>query len=146
LRADNDEIASTGIQTMNKVLAAGALLGFLSVAIGASIEHVLRGNADAEVLRWTMTAIRYHQVGALVVTMIGLALLVRPDVAAAAGLARSGWLFVAGTLLFSFSIYAAAVTGVEALTYLTPVGGITLMVAWLSLLWPALAAGRRHAS
>jgi len=142
LRADNDEIASTGIQTMNKVLAAGALLGFLSVAIGASIEHVLRGSADAEVLRWTMTAIRYHQVGALVVTMIGLALLVRPDVAAA-GLARSGWLFVAGTLLFSFSIYAAAVTGIEALTYLTPVGGITLMVAWLSLAWTAIRAGRR---
>ncbi|HKL50618.1 MAG TPA: DUF423 domain-containing protein [Wenzhouxiangellaceae bacterium] len=131
---------------MNKVLAAGALLGFLSVAIGASIEHVLRGNVQEEVLRWTMTAIRYHQVGALVITAIGLALLTRPDSAAAASLTRSGWLFVAGTLLFSFSIYAAALTGVEALTYLTPVGGVTLMLAWLSLLWPALAMGRRRAS
>lgn len=127
---------------MNKVLAAGALLGFLSVAIGASIEHVLRGNADAEVLRWTMTAIRYHQVGALVTTMIGLALLAGPAGSVANALARSGWLFVAGTLLFSFSIYAAAATGVEQLTWITPVGGVTLMIAWLSLAWAALRAGK----
>lgn len=127
---------------MNKVLAAGALLGFLSVAIGASIEHVLRGNADAEVLRWTMTAIRYHQVGALVTTMIGLALLASPAASVANALARSAWLFVAGTLLFSFSIYAAAVSGVELLTWITPVGGVTLMIAWLSLAWAALRAGK----
>jgi len=127
---------------MNKVLAAGALLGFLSVAIGASIEHLLRGNADAEVLRWSMTAIRYHQVGALVVTMIGLALFVRPDIAAAPALARSGWLFVGGTVLFSFSIYAAALSGLEILTWATPVGGVTLMIAWLSLVLTALKAGR----
>ena len=120
--------------TMNKVLAA--LLGFLSVAM-VSIEHVLRGSAAAEVLRWTMTAIRYHQVGALMVTMIGLALLIRPDMPCASALARSGWLFVAGTLLFSFSIYAAAVSGLEILTYITPVGGVTLMIAWLSLAWTA---------
>jgi len=128
---------------MNKVLVAGALLGFLSVAVGASIEHVLRGGTDPEVLRWAMTAIRYHQVGALVTTMIGLALLVRPDLRVASGLARSGWLFVAGTLLFSFSIYAAAVSGLEVLTYVTPVGGVTLMIAWLSLAWTAIAAGKQ---
>ena len=126
---------------MNKVLVAGALLGFLSVAIGASIEHVLRGSADAEVLRWTMTAIRYHQVGSLVVTIIGLALLVRPEMPYASALARSGWLFVAGTLLFSFSIYAAAVSGLEILTYITPLGGVTLMIAWLWLAWTAIRAG-----
>ena len=127
---------------MNKLFVAGALLGFLSVAIGASIEHVLRGSADAEVLRWTMTAIRYHQVGALVVTTIGLALLVRPDIRVAPGLARSGWLFVTGTLLFSFSIYATAVSGLEILTYVTPVGGVTLMIAWLSLAWAGFGAGQ----
>lgn len=128
---------------MNKILAAGALLGFLSVAIGASIEHLLRAGTDAEVLRWTMTAIRYHQVGALVITMIGLALMVRPDVPMASALARSGWLFVAGTVMFSFSIYAAALSGLESLTYLTPVGGITLMIAWLSLAWAGVGAARR---
>lgn len=127
---------------MNKLLVAGALLGFLSVAIGASIEHVLRGEAGAEVLRWAMTAIRYNQVGALVITMIGLALLLRPAMPAARWLARSGWLFVAGTLMFSFSIYAAAVTGLEMLTYLTPVGGVTLMLAWLALARAGLRSGR----
>lgn len=127
---------------MNKLLAVGALLGFLSVAIGASVEHILRGTADAEILRWTATAIRYHQVGALIITAIGLALLVRPELACAPGLKRAGWVFVVGTLLFSFSIYAAALSGIEALTYLTPFGGVALMIAWLLLAWTAIRAAK----
>lgn len=53
---------------------------------------------------------------------------------------------MAGTLLFSFSIYAAAISGVEGLTYLTPFGGVALMLAWLSLAWVALKAGRLRSS
>ena len=43
-----------------------------------------------------MTGIRYRQVGALVITMIGLALRIRLDMTSAGAFARSGWLFVAG--------------------------------------------------
>lgn len=50
------------------------------------------------------------------------------------GLAITATLFVIGTLLFSFSIYAAALTGVRGLTVITPFGGMTLMAAWLALL------------
>jgi len=92
------------------------------------------------------TAVRYHQLGALVVVVVGLALQAGLPQSFGRRLAISGGLFVAGTLLFSFSIYAAALSGVEALTWLTPVGGITLMLAWLSLAWAALAAGRRAAA
>jgi len=131
---------------MNRILITGAVFGFLSVAVGASIGHVVRGAAAAERLRWAMTAIRYHQVGALMVTMIGLALWARPGLARETWLARSGWLFTAGTVLFSFSLYAAVISGIETLTYLTPVGGITLMAAWLALVTAAVRAGRRPES
>jgi uncharacterized membrane protein YgdD (TMEM256/DUF423 family) len=127
---------------MNRVLLAGAVLGFLSVVIGALSEHIFRTRVDDEVFRWVMTAIRYHQVGSLIVTAIGLILIVDVGRTIGGRLALSAWLFVVGTLLFSFSIYASALTGIEALTYVTPVGGVTLMAAWLVLAWAALAARR----
>jgi len=126
---------------MNPLLVAGAGLGFLSVVIGASAEHVLQGRVDGEVFRWVMTAIRYHQVGALIVTGLGLALIAMPAHRASRLIGVAGWLFVVGTVLFSFSIYAAAVTGVEGLTYVSPVGGITLMLAWLALIGAGFRAG-----
>jgi uncharacterized membrane protein YgdD (TMEM256/DUF423 family) len=127
---------------MNRILLAGALLGFLSVVIGAMSEHLFRTRVDDEVFRWVMTAIRYHQVGSLIVAALGLTLLADVLPTVRARLSLSAWLFVAGTLLFSFSIYASALTGVEALTFVTPVGGVTLMAAWLVLAWAALAARR----
>ena len=128
---------------MNPLLIAGGVLGFLSVVVGASSEHLLQARVDDEVFRWVMTAIRYHQVGALIVTALGLALAFLPGHRARRLLAAGGWLFVIGTVLFSFSIYAAALTGVEALTYISPFGGVTLMLAWLALIGAGFRAGAR---
>lgn len=124
---------------MNRLLFTAALLGFLSVAIGAAAEHVLRPGLDEETWRWVLTAIRYHQVGALAALAVGLAGLADLGPVRHRRLRISGWLFTAGTVLFSFSIYAAALTGIEALTMLTPFGGTTLMLAWLAVAWAALA-------
>ncbi|QIT54901.1 DUF423 domain-containing protein [Aquisalimonas sp. 2447] len=126
---------------MNPVLIAGALLGLLSVVVGASAEHLLQARVDDEVFRWVMTAIRYHQVGALIVSALGLALIALGRHRVQPLLRVAGWLFVAGTVLFSFSIYGAALTGVQALTYLTPLGGVTLMLAWAVLIGAGFRAG-----
>ncbi|TVP53239.1 MAG: DUF423 domain-containing protein [Halomonadaceae bacterium] len=126
---------------MNPILIAGALLGFLSVVIGASSEHLIQARVDDEVFRWVMTAIRYNQMGALIVTAVGLGLMAVPVHRARRLLVVAGWLFVAGTVLFSFSIYVAAISGVHAFTYLTPFGGITLMLAWLVLVVAGFRAG-----
>ena len=120
---------------MNPVLLVGALLGFLSVVIGALSEHLLQHQVSAEVWRWVMTAVRYHQIGAVIITAIGLALSAKPQ--AVEKLARAAWVLSGGTVLFSFSIYAAAASGLEALTYITPVGGITLMLGWGLLAYAA---------
>lgn len=118
---------------MNPVLIAGGLLGFLSVAIGAGVDHILRADQEAESLRQVMTALRYHQIGALIVAGIGLALTRPVGDETGRRLNLAAWLFVGGTILFSFSIYLANGLGLPALTYATPVGGITLMLAWLAL-------------
>lgn len=125
---------------MRSVLVAGAVLGFFSVAIGASAEHAIRPSVSDEVFRHLMTAVRYNQIGALIVAAIGLGLLAPLSARMTKRLAISAWLFVAGTLLFSFSIYLSAVLGQPAITLITPVGGVTLMIAWLTLGWAALAA------
>jgi uncharacterized membrane protein YgdD (TMEM256/DUF423 family) len=52
----------------------------------------------------------------------------------------SGWLFLAGTVLFSGSLYAMAFTGIRALGAITPLGGVCFIAGWGCL---ALAAMRR---
>lgn len=49
----------------------------------------------------------------------------------------AGWLFIAGTLLFSGSLYLLAVTGVRALGAITPIGGFAFILGWLALAWAA---------
>lgn len=127
---------------MNPVLFAGAILGLLSVMIGASVEHVIKPNVEPEVFRWTMTAVRYHQIGALAVFAIGLSLAAGLRPAQARWLNISGGLFMLGTVLFSFSIYLTAITGIEKLTYITPIGGTVLMAAWAAAAWGALRHGK----
>jgi uncharacterized membrane protein YgdD (TMEM256/DUF423 family) len=45
----------------------------------------------------------------------------------------SGWLFVAGILLFSGSLYAMTFTGNRALGAITPLGGVCWIAGWLLL-------------
>ena len=52
----------------------------------------------------------------------------------------AGWLFVAGTVLFSFSLYLLALTGQRWLGAITPLGGVAFVAGWVCL---ALAAWRR---
>ena len=50
---------------------------------------------------------------------------------------RAGWLFAAGTVLFSGSLYALALTGVRWLGAITPLGGAAFLAGWLCLAWGA---------
>ena len=118
------------------ILIVGALLGFFSVAFGAYSEHGLRPKVSDEEFRMLMTAIRYNQVHALMISVLGLITL--PSSFLNNHLfRRSGFLFILGTILFSFSIYTSVGLQIPSLLYLTPVGGITLMVSWLSLAYAA---------
>ncbi|MBS9778659.1 MAG: DUF423 domain-containing protein [Gammaproteobacteria bacterium] len=50
----------------------------------------------------------------------------------------SGYLFIIGTFFFSGSLFVYTLAEVDSITRLTPVGGTTLIVAWLSLIIIAL--------
>jgi uncharacterized membrane protein YgdD (TMEM256/DUF423 family) len=111
--------------------AAGALSGFVAVAAGAFGAHGLRGRLTDDLLAIFETAVRYQMYHAL-------ALLVVAAAAARGGgsaLALSGWMFIVGTLLFSGSLYLLALTGARWLGAVTPLGGLALLVGWLSFAW-----------
>ncbi len=51
--------------------------------------------------------------------------------------AWAGWLFLTGTVLFSGSLYALALSGVRALGAVTPLGGVAFLGGWAALAWAA---------
>ncbi len=119
------------------ILLAGAFLGFFSVAFGAYSEHGLRPKVSDEEFRMLMTAIRYNQINSLMISVLGLFTLLKSGFSNIYLFKRSGLLFIVGTILFSFSIYFSVSFQIPTLLYLTPVGGITLMLSWLSLAYAA---------
>ena len=54
----------------------------------------------------------------------------------------AGWLFVAGILLFSGSLYLLAVTGTRWLGIITPFGGLAFLAGWACLGLGAYRAAR----
>jgi uncharacterized membrane protein YgdD (TMEM256/DUF423 family) len=110
-------------------LATGALFGATAVALGAFGAHGLKARVTADLLVVFETAARYHLVHALaIVTVAGAADRFPGPCAAAAG-----WLFVAGILLFSGSLYLMVLTGARALGAITPLGGLALIAGWIAL-------------
>ena len=125
------------------ILIIGALLGFISIAFGACAEHGLRVTVSEEHFHLLMTAVRYNQIHAMVITALGLATLNRGKLADMPTLRLSALLFIIGTILFSFSIYFSIVFNIPSLVNVTPVGGTTIMVAWLLLLITGILVKKR---
>jgi len=111
---------------------AGALSALVAVAAGAFGAHALRSKASADLLAVFETGARYQMYHALALLAVAWAVTRWP----AAPVRAAGWLFVAGTVLFSGSLYLLALTGTRWLGAVTPVGGLCFLAGWL-----ALAAG-----
>jgi uncharacterized membrane protein YgdD (TMEM256/DUF423 family) len=71
----------------------------------------------------------YH---ALALLGVGI-LLARLSIDGSPWLTSAGWLFVAGTVLFSGSLYLLSLTGTTWLGAITPLGGVAFLIGWLAL-------------
>ena len=121
-------------------MVVGALSAAVAVAAGAAGEHALRARLEPRMLEAFETAARYQMYHALALIAVGWLVARAQETGARDTLARaSGWLFVAGTLLFSGSLYGVALTGISALGAITPLGGVCFLAAWVTF---ALAAAR----
>ena len=112
----------------------GAVSAFVGVAAGAFGAHGLKERLSAEMLNTFEVGARYQMYHALALLAAAWAQARWPGAATAA----AGWLFVAGTLLFSGSLYLLSLTGVRWLGAITPLGGLAFLAGWLCLAWAAL--------
>lgn len=115
-------------------LAAGAVSGGMAVAAGAFGAHALRTRLPPDLLAVFQTGAQYQLAHALALLASGWMAGRAPGCAASA----AGWLFLAGTVLFSGSLYALALSGVRPLGAVTPFGGVALLCGWAALAWAAL--------
>lgn len=124
--------------TRSPWIALGALNAAIAIAAGAFAAHGLRERLDARALEVFETGARYHMYHAFAIVLVGLV----AGASAARGPQIAGWLFQAGIVLFSGSLYALAVTGTKGLGAVTPVGGLAFIAGWLVLAWTAWRGGR----
>jgi len=116
-------------------LVLGSLSGLIAVAAGAFGAHTLRDRISADLLATFETGVRYQMYHALALLAVAWATTRWANSLTTV----AGWLFVAGTLIFSGSLYALSLTGARWLGAITPLGGIAFMGGWLCL---AVAAWR----
>jgi uncharacterized membrane protein YgdD (TMEM256/DUF423 family) len=126
-------------------LVLGAAFGLLGMLLGAFGSHALRSRLAPERIATFETGVRYQMWHAL--ALFALVLVGRLEVVTFTGSFRTayygsisgvtvaaGWLFAAGIVLFSGSLYVLSLTGRRSWGAVTPVGGVCLVLGWAMLL------------
>ena len=114
-----------------KLILAGALFGFVFVALGAFGAHGLKAVMSPVQEAWFRTGNLYlgiHAMGMLFCGILHHLFLTR-------SIAISGWLFFGGILIFSGTLFLMALGGPRWLGAVTPVGGTLFLVGWGTLVY-----------
>ncbi len=114
----------------NPFLFVAALSGFLAVALGAFGAHGLKARLSEDMMAVYQTAVQYHFYHTL--ALLAVAVLLAGGLQSAA-LRAGGWLFAAGIVVFSGSLYALALSGMRVLGAVTPLGGLLFLAGWVAL-------------
>ena len=114
-------------------LLLGSVAAFLAVTLGAFGAHGLRSRLSPEMMAVFQTGVQYHMAHALALILVSATL------GRLSGwlIQTAGWLFVAGIVLFSGSLYALAISGVTILGAITPLGGLCFLAGWACLAFAA---------
>jgi uncharacterized membrane protein YgdD (TMEM256/DUF423 family) len=119
---------------MKKWLFLAGLSGALAVIAGAFGAHGLQARLEPRLLASFTTAAHYHLIHAAAMAIAAMA----ARGAAAPRATAAAMLFLAGTILFSGSLYALALSGIRAFAFVTPVGGLGFIAGWIMLALAAL--------
>jgi len=115
--------------------ATGAVAAGIGVALGAFGAHGLKSRVGPDLLAVFETGVRYHMYHALALLAVGWA----AARWSTPWIHTAGWLFLAGIVIFSGSLYLLALSGMRWLGAVTPLGGLCFLLGWLLL---AVAAFR----
>ncbi len=116
-----------------RILQLSGLSGALAVGLGAfgahSLEDLLIQNGRLDTYQ---TAVNYHFYHTLALLGIGILATIKPEWK---GIAFSAWSMVLGMLIFSGSLYILSLTGITWLGAITPLGGLSFILGWSSLVY-----------
>jgi uncharacterized membrane protein YgdD (TMEM256/DUF423 family) len=117
----------TGLQ--QTFLTIGALLALLGVGAGAFGAHILKPKLSHHFFEIFEVAVRYQMYHALALIALVPVLGFFPST----WVAVAGWLFIVGVVIFSGSLYTLVFSNMRSWGIVTPIGGILLLLGWLSL-------------
>lgn len=107
-----------------------AIMGFLGVALGAfgahGLESVLAANNSRDTFQ---TASEYHLIHALALIAAAWVSTQWPG----RWTRWAGWLFLAGIIFFSGSLYLLSIFNLRFMGAVAPVGGLALLAGWVNL-------------
>lgn len=114
-----------------KILISGSLLGAIAIALGAFGAHGLKSIMTVESLQTFETGVRYQMYHALFLLCIGGSAYLSSKIKTIIF-----YLVVVGVFFFSGSIFllstnALTVFDFKVIGFVTPIGGLLLIVAWL---------------
>ncbi len=111
-------------------LALGAINAFVCVVMGAIGAHILKQKFSSDLYNTFQTGLQYHFYHALGLILIGTLLFHLPQ---SKLVKLSGWVMLTGILFFSGTLYIISFTEMRTLGMVAPIGGVSLMSAWLML-------------
>ena len=101
-------------------------MGALAVTLGAFGAHGLKAILSSELLETYKTGVFYNILHSIVLLVISLN--------TKYNLKTSYYFFLAGIILFSFSLYAYTLSGITAFAMITPIGGVSLVIGWIMII------------
>lgn len=116
---------------MKLFLMIGAVNGFLAVALGAFGAHGLEGKISEKAIGTWEKAVHYQMFHTMAILVTGMLMAKFQQIGP---LTAAGWLFLAGIILFSGSLYLYALTSIKTFAMITPVGGVLFLIGWAMLL------------
>jgi uncharacterized membrane protein YgdD (TMEM256/DUF423 family) len=112
------------------LLITGSLLMALAVAFGAFGAHIVQEMLTPDRFEVYQTAVQYHFYHAIGLLIVGA---VSASTKPSKWLNWSGWLLLAGVIIFSGSLYTLTLTDTGWLGMITPIGGFAFILGWISL-------------
>ena len=110
-----------------KFIRIGAFLCAVSVILGAFGAHGIKGTISTEMFEVYQTSNQYFFMHSIAIILYGLfCQATKREVKI-----WPGFLFMVGIFLFSGSLYLIVFTGVRAFGMITPLGGLSFILAWI---------------
>ncbi len=116
-----------------KIISTAAILGFITIILGAFGAHALKAVLTIDQLSTFETGIKYQMYHVLFLLFVGTNQAITEKAKK-----TIFYLVVIGVILFSGSIYLLSTStithiNISSIGFITPIGGLLLIVAWFWL-------------